>query len=299
LKKSIAPLAVLGLMVNLTVWGLSWMPFKSLQAQGIHPLWATCMICASSIVFMLTIKPAIWRELFSNPQLFWLVGGAGLTNAFFNTAVAFGDVVRVVLLFYLMPIWSVLLAWPLLGEAITSRAVVRISMGLAGAMLVLYQPAIGLPLPVSLADWAALAGGASFALNNIMLRKLHTTSEAVRAFCMFAGAMLLCGVIAAVLAVGGSIVWPVAAWKNLDATSTLALWSVLFLVGNLGLQYGAARLPANITAVIMLGEILVAAVSAWWLGSGQIRIQDMLGGVLIIAAPWLIRDVRQAAVKNA
>lgn len=72
-----------------------------------------------------------------------------------------------------------------------------------------------------------------------------------------------------------------------------------FLVGNLGLQYGAARLPANITAVIMLGEILVAAVSAWWLGSGQIRLQDILGGVLIIAAPWLIRDVRQAAVKNA
>lgn len=245
---------------------------------------------------MLVVKPAIWRELFSHPQLLWLLLGAGLTNAFFNTAVAFGDVVRVVLLFYLMPLWAVLLAWPILGEAITPKALARISLGLAGAVLVLYQPTLGFPLPASGSDWAALAGGASFALNNIMLRKLHTNSEAVRALCMFGGAMVLCGLVAAILAAGGSLSWPEAAWKNTDASRTLALWSLLFLVGNLGLQYGAARLPANITAVIMLGEILVAAASAWWLGSGQIRPQDILGGVLIITAPLLIKDKKKASV---
>ena len=35
---------------------------------------------------------------------------AGTTNATFNWAVTLGDVVRVVLLFYLMPLWAVLLA---------------------------------------------------------------------------------------------------------------------------------------------------------------------------------------------
>ena len=34
-------LAVAGLLANSTVWGLSWMPFRSLSAGGIHPLWAT------------------------------------------------------------------------------------------------------------------------------------------------------------------------------------------------------------------------------------------------------------------
>lgn len=262
-------------------------------------MWATSIICATSFIFMLIVKPTIWRELFSHPQLFWLLLGAGLTNAFFNTAVAFGDVVRVVLLFYLMPLWTVLLAWPILGEVITSKAVARISLGLAGAMLVLYQPALGFPLPVSGSDWAALAGGASFALNNIMLRKLHTNSEAVRALCMFGGAMVLCGLTAAILAATGHLAWPEATWKNTEASSTLAFWSLLFLVGNLGLQYGAARLPANITAVIMLGEVIVAALSAWWLGSGQIRLQDILGGLLIIAAPLLIKDKRNTSVHTA
>ena len=45
-----------------------------------------------------------------------------MTNVGFNWAVTMGDVVRVVLLFYLMPLWAVLLAWPLLGERPTPRS---------------------------------------------------------------------------------------------------------------------------------------------------------------------------------
>ena len=48
-----------------------------------------------------------------------------------------GDVVRVVLLFYLMPAWSVLLAWRVLGERPTRMAVVRLVMAFAGVVLVL------------------------------------------------------------------------------------------------------------------------------------------------------------------
>jgi drug/metabolite transporter (DMT)-like permease len=42
-----------------------------------------------------------------------LLAAAGLANAGINWAVTVGDVVRVVLLFYLMPAWVVLLAWRL------------------------------------------------------------------------------------------------------------------------------------------------------------------------------------------
>ena len=63
----------------------------------------------------------------------------------------------------------------------------------------------------------------------------------------------------------------------------------------LTLQYGVARLPANIAAVIMLAEILVATFSAWMLGAAELRPQDLIGGVLIIAAPWIVRDRRVAA----
>ena len=45
--------------------------------------------------------------------------------------------------------------------------------------------------------------------------------------------------------------------------------TLLFLAGNLALQYGAARLPANRTAVVMLTEVVFASLSAVAFGGGD------------------------------
>jgi drug/metabolite transporter (DMT)-like permease len=64
----------------------------------------------------------------------------------------------------------------------------------------------------------------------------------------------------------------------------LGLW---FLAGNLSLQYGAARLPANATAVVMVTEVLFAGVSAVLLGAAVLTPQLLLGGALIVLASVL------------
>jgi drug/metabolite transporter (DMT)-like permease len=58
-------------------------------------------------------------------------------------------------------------------------------------------------------------------------------------------------------------------------------------VGNLALQYGTARLPANATAVIMVSEVLFASGSAVALGAGSMSWPLALGGTLIIGASLL------------
>jgi drug/metabolite transporter (DMT)-like permease len=63
--------------------------------------------------------------------------------------------------------------------------------------------------------------------------------------------------------------------------------ALLFLAGNLALQYGAARLPANVTSVVMLTEILFASASALALGGGSLNGQLLLGGALILLAALL------------
>ncbi|MBY0438743.1 MAG: DMT family transporter, partial [Burkholderiales bacterium] len=267
--KSALWLAVAGLLANATVWGLSWIPFRSLSGAGIHPLWATGIIYTVAALGLAAAHPAALRELLKGTGLLWLALAAGLTNALFNSAVAIGDVVRVVLLFYLMPIWAVLLARWLLGEPLTGSAFARIAIGLAGAMLVLYEPGMGLPLPRGLADWMAIAGGAAFALNNVLLRRLASNAEAARTLSMLFGAVVLPVAAATVLSAGGAIDWPVLGGSG--TLSTLALWSALFLLANFGLQYGAARLPANVTAVVMLTEVLVASGSSWLAGAAELR----------------------------
>ena len=49
----------------------------------------------------------------------------------------------------------------------------------------------------------------------------------------------------------------------------------------------AASLPANVTAVIMLTEVLFATASALWLGAGVLTPQVTVGGLLILLAALL------------
>ncbi|MBW9333066.1 DMT family transporter [Herbaspirillum aquaticum] len=285
--------AVAALLLNTFIWGLSWTGTRALEGMGLHPLWATAAIFSGCALLLLTLRhrelPLLWRH----PALLGVGLATGLTNASFNMAVAYGDVVRVILLFYLMPVWTVILARLVLHEAITPRSLARVALGLGGAFIVLYQPRLGLPLPQSLPDWMAVASGLLFAVTNVLLRRLHGFSDGTRAVAMLVGSGVFASLLGVVLSAAGMVAWPLP--LPMAAVPVVALWAVLFLVSNLSLQYGVARLPANIAAVIMLAEILVATFSAWMLGAAELRPQDLIGGVLIIAAPWIVRDRRVAA----
>ena len=65
--------AVLALLFNALTWGLSWWPFRLLQAQGLHPLWATALIYALAVVAITTWRPGAWGDLARTRSLWWLV----------------------------------------------------------------------------------------------------------------------------------------------------------------------------------------------------------------------------------
>jgi drug/metabolite transporter (DMT)-like permease len=279
----------LALTANAFVWGTSWWPFRQLEARGLHPLWATVLIYATAVLVIVAARPRAVGQVLRAPALWVLVIASGTTNAAFNWAVTIGDVVRVVLLFYLMPLWAVLLARLLLGEALTRLAALRVALALAGAAIVLWPPGASgwaaLPLPRTLPDWLGIVGGFSFALNNVMLRREAQRPEEGRALAMFFGGMSVAAVLALGLAQAGQVPGlpaPAPAW-----VAGVAGLALLFLAGNLALQYGAARLPANVTAVVMLTEVLFAAASALALGGGTLSAPLVAGGALILLAALL------------
>jgi drug/metabolite transporter (DMT)-like permease len=277
-------LAVGALMINALVWGLSWWPFRQLQDLGLHPLWSTALIYVAAAAFVLAWRPLAWRQWSAHPGLWLLMVAAGMTNVGFNWAVSIGDVVRVVLLFYLMPAWSIVLAWPMLGERPTRAALLRLLLALAGVVIVLKSPDSPWPLPHSAADWLAVGGGLSFALTNILLRRYgHTPSEG-RMLAMFGGGAIMASA-AALLGMGlGTIAAPALQAPGWPVALGLCL---AFLISNLALQYGAARLAASTTALAMLTEILFASVSSAWLGAAELQARTLIGGGLIILASLL------------
>lgn len=274
---------VLALLVNAFVWGVSWWPFRHLQAMGLHPLWATTLIYVLSALAIVAWRPQALRQFLTHPALWLIFLGSGITNATFNWAVSIGDVVRVVLLFYLMPLWSLLLARLILNEKLTTSAVVRVAMALAGAALVLSQGDHHAARAGVLADVLAVLGGFAFALNNVMLKRESARPEQARALAMFLGGAVVAGLTAAALSGAGAadVRWPVASAAWLLPALGLA---IAFMASNLCLQYGAARLSAAATAVVMPCEVLFAALTSVWWGGATLHSTVLAGGALILAA---------------
>lgn len=292
------PWAALALVFNALVWGLSWWPFRQLEAQGLHPLWATVLVYLPTVAVIVAVRPRAVMQLLRDRSLWVVMLAAGATNAAFNWATVIGDVVRVVLLFYLMPLWSVLLARCLLKESLTAVAGIRMVLALVGAGIVLAAPDAGgvpgLPVPQSLADWLGLLGGFAFALNNVMLKRTADRPEEGRVLAMFVGGAVVAGLLGAALGAHGDIAWPLTAggepWPWWVPVLVLTL-SALFLCSNVALQFGAVRLPVHVSSVLMLSEVLFAAVSAVLLGAGQVTGSLLAGGALIVlTAAWAARE---------
>ena len=105
----------------------------------------------------LLISGPIWREL---PKAGWwgmlLILSAGWTNFGYVQAIIEGEVMRVLLLFYLAPLWTVFFAHFLLGERLNRFGYAVIVLSLTGAVVMLWQPNLGLPVPQNRAEWIGL-----------------------------------------------------------------------------------------------------------------------------------------------
>lgn len=270
---------------------MSWWPFRALQAQGVHGLWATALVYLLVTAAIVAWNPRAPLHVARTRSLWPLLIASGVSNACFNWAVTLGDVIRVVLLFYLMPAWAALLARAVLGEPLHGGVLARLALALAGAAVVLAPPDAPWPVPRDAVDWLAILGGLGFAATNVMLRREASQPESARAFAMFVGGFGVAALLATALGTVGTVALPPApspAW--LVGIAVLAL---MFGIGNLCLQYGAARLPANVTSVVLLTEVLFASLSAIALAGETVSPRTLAGGALIVGAALLaVRDAR-------
>lgn len=304
MSSCVAP--VLALVFNALVWGVSWWPLRQLQAMGVHPLWATSFIYGLAAAVVCLWRPQALGQLVRTPALWAIVAASGITNAAFNWAVGMGDVVRAVLLFYLMPLWSLVLARLLLREAVTAGAVLRAGLAVAGAALVLAGPGAGADAvaasdvrqPELLADLLAVLAGLGFALNTVLLRRGAALPGEGRSLAMFMGGAAVAGGAAAFFSAGLSPMVPGVAWPPVAAAwvGCVAGLALVFLSSNLCLQYGAARLSATVTALIMPCEVVFAAVTAVGWGGAVLHAGVIAGGGLILVAALSgLRGLQRAA----
>ena len=278
-------LPFLALMSNALIWGTIWWPLRQLQAQGVHPVLATALVYVVLFTGLLLVKPGAARIARLHPLLLLLAFTAGTTNVLFNWAVATGDVVRVVLLFYLMPAWSVLLAWYFLGEKPTKYSILRLVLAFAGVVIVMVPAGAtwhGLTADLSLPDALAIVGGFTFAGTNVVLRSQYRVAGEARMLAMFFGGVVAAGLMS-VLGVATGVIPALPDWHWGWALGVLGV-AVLIMLSNWTLQYGAARLAATTAAVVMLSEVVFASASNVLIDGAALPGRLLLGGALVLSA---------------
>lgn len=168
----------------------------------------------------------------------------------------------------------------LLDERLDGPGFAAMALAFAGALVMLWRPELGLPWPTGRAEWLGLAAGLLFALGNVLVRRLETMSDMAKSIVIWAGVTAAALVHLRASAVGSERAVALA----LDHAALVAGMGVSLLAMGLALQYGLSRLPANRAIVILLFELVVAAVAAHYLAGEALRPQDRVGGALIVSA---------------
>lgn len=282
---------IAALLLGASLWGTMWWPLRHFENMGLSGGW---MLVGSYGLATLIALPWMWHaraDWRRTPGMLLLLAlFGGWTNVAFSLAVLEGQVVRVLLLFYLAPVWSILGGRMFLGERLSARRLLAMLIALVGALLVLVHgdPRKLLETPLIRADWLALTAGIAFAATNITLRATPTLSNANRAGPVWAGVALF-ALLLVLLESGGTP----------SVSGVLFFQIALFTVGwlmlaTLLIQFGVVRMEVGRSSVIMLFEIIVGAVSAALIAGERIAMIEWIGALFIVSAAWLeARDTDQ------
>lgn len=269
-----------GLLFGATVWGIIWYPYRLLEQAGLSGAFASAATYAVALLIGCLLFAPRWRRSAPHcPQVMLpLALAAGWTNLSYVLAVIDGEVMRVMLLFYLSPLWTLFLARLLLGEQAGLRGLLVIAFSLAGAFVMLWNPAEGLPVPRNTAEWLGLSSGMGFALTNVLTRRATSLTLEQKSFAVWGGVTVL-----------AFLFLPFAAAPVPEQISgqnwlyIVGLGAVL-MVTTLMVQYGVSNTRATRAAVIFLFELVVAAITAWLLAGEVLTAREWVGGVMIVLA---------------
>ena len=269
--------AIFACLVAATLWGLYWIPLRFLDNSGISGLWASVLIYFVSFFFIFPRFYSLRADFYASKTLYILLAiFAGWTNLGFVLALLEGEVVRVMILFYLSPVWATLLAFFILNERLKRRNIFALVLAVAGVFLISWHPEIEFMKSFDRADFYAISSGLAFAVTNILVRKIGGLTHAVKMCSSWFGVIVLAG--CGILLTQDS--FPMITLNNLILI--IALGFPLMIIMTWTAQYAVSNLPIYLSSVLFLFEIIVGAVSAVMLANEFITVIQFIGIVMIL-----------------
>jgi drug/metabolite transporter (DMT)-like permease len=270
----------LGVMAAGALWGLLWFPLVEFEKQGLGVGYSSAIFYAVTAIGALPgiMITGLWRQI-SKASLPLLSMGIAFT--LYTFALLLTQPFNAILLFYLTPTWSILLAKVLYGSSISLIRALVIILGFVGIGMVL--GATSLPIPKSLGDWIALLSGALWALGTSLASREVEDNSWVRLMQFSLSGLAATAILA--FALSGHAPKVLAATAN----TNIYLWAaliglVLFAIPNLLVIWGTSYLSSARVGVLLMMEVVVGTIAIALLSAEPLATIQIAGAVLIFAA---------------
>jgi drug/metabolite transporter (DMT)-like permease len=302
--------AVLTLFLSSTGWGLTWLPAKALLDMGLGSQHFIFFAFGGGALILL---PFLWRQraqwLPHSKYLFAIAIVGGFAYVSFQTAIARGDTVRVMILFYLLPIWSVLGGRFFLNESIDTRRILAMTLCIVGAALTLnLNPRTAL-FTLDWIDLLAMLSGVAFVGNNLLFRaseadsaKSEADSEKGKALSVKSGvssvksaAIPLGSKVAAMyLGCALQIALSLLLFPTLDTlphngaiTLAIVYGAIWITLLTFATQWAVTQMEVSRSAIIIVMELVAAVISTALLTAHDLAFHEYIGGLLVLGAALL------------
>ena len=254
--------ALLIIFLASSFWGVLWVPMRHIEAMGLSGLWVVVLFHFLPALAMLPLivrtAPSLRRD-WGRAAVAGALMGAGF--ALYALGLVVASVTKTVILFYMTPIWSTVIAYFVLRERAGWGRWLAIAAALVGCALVTGVSRDELRFDPG--DLLGLLSGLFWALGSVMIRRYDGLNFVHVSFLqyLFGGIMALL----AALYLGDPIPQLNA---FLQAISPAFLASVVVFLPSVLLIFRIMQyVSPGLVGILMLSEALVAAVSAaFWLG---------------------------------
>lgn len=278
--------AMMAVVCSGVVWGILWIPLRALHHADINGMWAVAVFYALPVIVLTPFYILRWRRILRGgvalqmPSLL-----AGLALVLYAGALLHTQVINAMLLYYLTPLWSTLLAKYILGESIYLNRFITMILAFAGMMVVLNLD-IRFSSPESIGDWMGFSSGIIWAFAAVYIKKGSINNSVDVTLCYFLWGSIFALIFTQI---------PLGEFQpppSLASLYDMLFWMIpvvvlLIIPPALAVLWGATILSPGILGILFMTEISTGAVSAAIWSNEPFGIRELLGITLIsLAGLW-------------
>tara|TARA_B100000029_G_scaffold506256_2_gene588686 strand:- start:213 stop:1124 length:912 start_codon:yes stop_codon:yes gene_type:complete len=277
---------------NLTVviaclfWGTYWIPLRFVDSGNNSSVWP---IVISFFLLSLFIggnfKKSLNNIFIVQKNYFFLAGCffASLGIGLYSESLLRGDIAKVVVLFYLAPIWGTVFAKLFLKKLFGLNRIIAIVLGLIGLEIIVGIEK-GIFIPTELVEWIAILAGISWALGTTFFHLAKPTNSIEKT--SFTGFMVSILFIFFCFIPGGrNLDFPISLINLNIVYFWIISFSIFWLLPSILLTYFSVEIldPGRIN-ILLAFEVVVGFASAALLTNELIGAREIMGAIFVVSS---------------